>query len=459
LDQLYKEGQQIDQIFFSTSSALLDPIFLSGFGLMILQIGILSALGGGIGIAAGELLLRCEACTKSMISFLRLNRWFLFFVAWATPVWWIRWSKVLEIPLWTEPIFQLVIGMLPTMISTACYFYLSARHTLQLNRRRATFTILPNVVLDALVLSFLLQILLYANGWRWFAALAHEWPGRPIAAVLLLLAMLFFLRVGIYNFGKTANMNTATTVLQIREADWMSRLGSAILWLLCFVSWFCFPVLIINLLVISPLKETIATAYILFTGGPETAAIPEFWVDVGVSFQELMEGILVAGLFSLTSVKTLQVAGVRDARATWFIAITHTVPIVLAVSSMPLIGIDHWLRASIVAGVCVFPFVQTFWDLRDQPLSNRILLAVDNSLPYAFVGMFFGQLWASTAGVGFFIVMSRAEGHRTEALAASLVTFVLLVAVSFLLRSAAKRFDTRLPWRSKGSVLSGAAGS
>jgi ABC-type nitrate/sulfonate/bicarbonate transport system permease component len=466
-----KEGQQIDQNdpqesigrtaawpivltvccgflaleLFSTSSALLDPSFLSGFAQMILQIGILSVLGGGFGIAAGELLIRCEACTKSMIRFLRLGRWFLFFVAWATPVWWIRWSKALEIPLWTEPIFQLVIGMLPTMISTACYFYLSGRHTLQLNRRTATLTIIPNVLSDALVLSFLLQILLYANGWRWFAALANEWPGRPIATVFLLIGVLFFYRIGRYNFAKTADMNAVTALLQIREADWMSVLGSVILWLLCFVSWFCLPVLITDLFVISPLKETIATAYTLLTGGSEIAAMRLFWEDVGVSLQELLEGILIAGLVSLTVVKILQIVAVRDIRATWFIALTHTIPIVIAVSSMPLIGIGHWFRASIVAAVSVFPFVQTLWGLSDQPLLNRILLAIDNSLPYAFVGMLFGQLWASTAGVGFFIVMSRAKGNGTEALAASLITFGLLAAVSFILRFAARRFDTRVP--------------
>jgi ABC-type nitrate/sulfonate/bicarbonate transport system permease component len=257
--------------------------------------------------------------------------------------------------------------------------------------------------------------------------------------------VLLFYRLSLNNFQKTADVSTTTTVLQIREADPMSRLGSVILWLLYFVSWFCLPVLIINLLVISPLKETIAAAYILLTGGSEIAAMQEFWVDVRVSFQELVEGILGAGLFSLAAVKILRVAGVREIRATWFIVLTHTVPIVLAVSSMPLIGIGHWLRASIVAAVSVFPFLKTLWDLRDQPLPNRIFLAVDNSLPYAFVGMLFGQLWASTAGIGFFIVMSRANGHRTEALAASVITFGLLVALSFLLRFAAKRFDTPGP--------------
>src|SRR5206468_1772134 len=95
-----------------------------------------------------------------------------------------------------------------------------------------------------------------------------------------------------------------------------------------------------------------------------------------------------------------------------------------------MVGVGHWFRAAIVAAVSFLPFVQSLWGLRDEPLVRRILLALDNASPYAFVGMLFAQLFASTAGLGFLIVVMRAEGNSTEALAISLITFGLLVAVS-----------------------------
>jgi hypothetical protein len=165
----------------------------------------------------------------------------------------------------------------------------------------------------------------------------------------------------------------------------------------------------------------------------------------GVSSQELVEGLLLTGIAAIIGVKMIQAAAGSTIRSSWFFAMTHTVPVVLAISFMPWIGIGHWLRATIVAAVSFLPFVQSLWGLRDQPLASRILLALDNALPYAFVGMLFGQLWASTAGLGFFIVVSRAQGNRTEPVATSLIAFGLMVVVSLLLRLAGKRLGTSSP--------------
>ena len=93
----------------------------------------------------------------------------------------------------------------------------------------------------------------------------------------------------------------------------------------------------------------------------------------------------------------------------------------------------------IVGAVSFLPFAQSLWGLRDQAVVSRILLALDNALPYAFVGMLFGELWAATAGLGFFLVVARALGNRTEALATSLITLGLMLSVSFTLRFVIRR--------------------
>ena len=76
---------------------------------------------------------------------------------------------------------------------------------------------------------------------------------------------------------------------------------------------------------------------------------------------------------------------------------------------------------------------------------TRVLMALDNALPYAFVGMLFGEAYAATSGVGFFVVVARASGYRTEALAASLIALSLMIAVSFILRFIVKRLVTSEP--------------
>lgn len=414
---------------------------------MVLQIGIVSALAGEVGLATGELVLRHEGCTQSMIRFLRLGRWLPFFVVWAAPIWWIRWSQALNMPVSTEPVLQLVIAMFPTVVFTACYFYLSARYTLQLDRRAAAFAVLLPILSDALLLTLLLQVTLSANGWHWFAPLPPDWRARPSAAVLLMGGFSFLLhRIGGFTLGKTATMNGVTIVRQLRETNWTSRLGAAILWALCFALWYRLFVLLRDIFAIAPLREVTRAAHRLLTTGYVTVSTQEpLWRDVAVSSQELAEGLLLIGIAGIIAVKVVQFVADSTFRSSWFFAVTHTVPVVLAILSIAWIGVGHWFRVAIVAAVSFLPFVQSLWGLRDEPLVRRILLALDNASPYAFVGMLFAQLFASTAGLGFLIVVMRAEGNSTEALATSLITFGLLVAVSLTLRLVAKTVWSSTP--------------
>jgi ABC-type nitrate/sulfonate/bicarbonate transport system permease component len=246
-------------------------------------------------------------------------------------------------------------------------------------------------------------------------------------------------RIGGSTLEKTATLNGVTIVGQLREADWTSRLGAAILWALCFTLWYRLFVLLRDIFAIAPLREVTRAAHRLLTTGYVTASTQEpLWRDVAVSSQELAEGLLLTGIAGIIVVKLLQFSADSTFRSSSFFAATHTVPVLLAILSIAWIGVGHWFRATIVAAVSLLPFVQSLWGLRDQALFSRILLALDNALPYAFVGMLFAQLFASTAGLGFLIVVMRAEGNRTKALATSLITFGLLVVVSLALRLVAK---------------------
>src|SRR6266550_473866 len=304
---------------------------------------------------------------------------------------------------------------------------------------------LTPIVSDALLLSFILQVTLYVNGWNWFVPIDFEPMARPSAAVLLVGGLSFLLYwIGRCTFEKIANMNGVAIIRQLRETNWISFLGAGILWFLCFALWYRLFVLMRDIFEIAPLQEVVSAASRLLTKGSMIANIEEpLWLDLWVSSQELVEGLLSAGVAAIIAVKLVHVVAGSNIRSSWVFAVTHTVPIVLAIWFMPWIGINHWLRAAIVAAVSFLPIVQSLWGLRDQPLASRTVLALDNALPYAFVGMLFGQLWASTAGLGFFIVASRAVGNRTEALATSLITFRLMVVVSVILRLAAKRLGAQ----------------
>jgi ABC-type nitrate/sulfonate/bicarbonate transport system permease component len=61
-------------------------------------------------------------------------------------------------------------------------------------------------------------------------------------------------------------------------------------------------------------------------------------------------------------------------------------------------------------------------------------MAIDNALPFAFVAMLFGELYAATAGLGFTMVVASAEFQFNKGFAGFLITLTLLSGISSILR-------------------------
>jgi ABC-type nitrate/sulfonate/bicarbonate transport system permease component len=336
------------------------------------------------------------------------------------------------------------------MMCTGCYNYLSARHTLQLKSQTAAFTTFTYVILDTLLISFLAQVLIYANGWQWFWPWFFpnvEWMARPAAVVLLLGTFSFLLlRISGFTLEKLADVTGTITINQLRHTNWISFGGAGLLWILCFALWDQLDVLIKDVFAIPPLRTVSRGGYKLLTSGYTIANSEKpVWPDVAVSAQELAEGLLLSGIIAFIAAKMCRAVARSRLHSSWLLAVTHTVPIPLAVSLLPWIGVGHWFKGITVATVSCLPFLQSLWGLREQPFLSRILMALDNALPYAFLGMLFGEIYAATAGLGFFIVVARAEGYRVEALATSLIAFGLMVVVSLTLRFVAKILSASRP--------------
>ena|SRR5438309_2163809 len=79
--------------------------------------------------------------------------------------------------------------------------------------------------------------------------------------------------------------------------------------------------------------------------------------------------------------------------------------------------------------------MQTVWAFREKAILCRILLALEQSLPYGFAAMLYGEMMSATAGLGFAVVVATAEGQTEKAFAVFLITLSLLFGLSFALRS------------------------
>lgn len=103
--------------------------------------------------------------------------------------------------------------------------------------------------------------------------------------------------------------------------------------------------------------------------------------------------------------------------------------------------LDFWHKAVAVGLLTFFPCVQALWGLRSHPQYFNILLSITEALPIAFVATLLGELWAATAGLGFMMTIASATRQTDKGLAGFLITAALLVALSAILRSIAKRLS------------------
>jgi ABC-type nitrate/sulfonate/bicarbonate transport system permease component len=429
---------------YTTAQILFDPTFLKGFSFFLVQVVLVSAVGGGIGAPLGGLILRSRWITESAVRFLRLGMWFLFFAAWTSPAWLIMQRTVdLGSPDRIILILDVAILIIPTTLFAACYHHLTARYRLELNRRSAALYVIRSVLLHASFYVFLAQLWLYEKGWYWFEHSESTWWARATATIVLLAPFLLIVVWGSSSrFEKTSSTKGVAAFREIRASNWKSFIGAGILWMLCFVVWNTFSDLLSTIFMIAPLHDVISAAYTLLTTGSMIAKREStLWWDIAVSAREISEGLLLSGVLALILVKVVETANSR-VRLSWLFALTHLVPIVLAFRLIFWIGVGHWLKVVMVAAASLYPFTETLWGLRAAPRMTRVLMALDNALPYAFFGMFFGEAYGATAGVGFFVLVARATGYETEALAASLIALSLMIAVSFILRFIVKRLIT-----------------
>jgi len=245
------------------------------------------------------------------------------------------------------------------------------------------------------------------------------------------------------NFELTASRREISLTSELKNANRNSLFGVGTVAVVCLVIWQAFaqwP----HFFSSSPLHVVKAGGYLFRSG--------EIWHDIGVSLLEVATGLALGGsmalivLGGLSTFNPLRGLFSRLLPLTYISAIVvwllmWVFPAVVAVLTPNWVGL--WHKVVVVGFLTFFPFMQGLWGLRNHPLSYRILLAIDDALPIAFVAMMFGELWASTAGLGFMMTVASATYQTDKGLVGFIIIVILLTAFSAILRSIAKRL--RLP--------------
>lgn len=166
----------------------------------------------------------------------------------------------------------------------------------------------------------------------------------------------------------------------------------------------------------------------------------EIWGHMGFSLLEVLCGLGLGGLAAQTTFVLLSRSVSLRKLIFLVMPLTHISAIVLwlIVFVMWQNSISNfvyfWHKVIAIGFLTFYPLIRSLWGLRDRPIFYRFLLAIDEALPIAFVGMFFGEGYAASQGLGFFAVIAKVTDRSAQAISACLVAIALVFALSALLR-------------------------
>lgn len=413
-----------------------DPKFLRGFGLMLTQVIVAFLFGGGIGTVLGFLILRNGWLTLASIRCLRTGMWLPFVIYWALPMWNPR-----EISVQQAFLFAFTVSSTAVALIT-CYQVIVAGSSLGLKWQVGLRHIARAAILQALLVTLIAQIWMMPHGWEWYFFSGQEGPTATLYAVFVFLVTLFFLLdklLGL-NFEQTAITRATILRSEIQNINYSSLLGSALITLALLIVWQFFGNSSFSPVISSPMG-VLRAAWRFVT---HSTVIPKehsnLWSHIVRSLWEVLAGLVLSGGLSLLLYGMVSIRSNIRNYLFPIIPLTNITPIVLSVLIIiwfRLLG--SWQTVGGVALLSFFPFLQVLWALRDQPLLCRMLLAIDDSLPFAFIAMLFGEAMSAVGGLGFLMMFTHTNTNMTdEGLAVAVVTFALLIALSSAARVLAK---------------------
>jgi ABC-type nitrate/sulfonate/bicarbonate transport system permease component len=422
--------------FVDVLRVLADPAFLRGFGNLLLISVMASMIGGGLGVAVGKLVELADWLSRSTIRLLRLGMWLPFFVFWALPIWRPGTGKYSGVVVWLTTITLGVIAAGPTVLLASCYFHLSSRVLLKVEGRRLQLRMAPAVFLLALFISLLWQ-LFFPSIWPWKWLITGSISAASSAAVILVMAIVILTNLlSEWSFDRGQDAPTLIFMSGLHRRDSRSLAGALLVLVLALFLWQLSAPILKSFLSIEPPLAVGRAVHRLLVAGTEALheSRPTIWPDIRLSPQEIAGGLVLAGvtgIFAATAFK----------RSQGLVSLTYVTPVVLASQIILWVGIGIWQKILTIAFFSFFPFAQALWSYRNFTLPSRLLGAIDETLPYAFVGMVFSEAYAATGGLGFVILVAAAKGYIAEAIATALITFGLLAIISCLLRFVVKRLS------------------
>jgi ABC-type nitrate/sulfonate/bicarbonate transport system permease component len=174
--------------------------------------------------------------------------------------------------------------------------------------------------------------------------------------------------------------------------------------------------------------------------------------NIGTSLLEIFAGYAVSGILMLTVLPFISPSQPFHKWALPLFSLTFAIPMILLPAwqgwVLSIGRQSNYLKwsnylaweATCVATLSFFPLLQILWTLTTERLVTKLLLAVEQALPFGFAAILYGEMMSATSGLGFAVVVATAQLQLEKGFAIFLVTLSLLFVLSTTLRLLVKRF-------------------
>lgn len=413
-------------MIFEPYATLIDPAHhstLLGVSLVtVIQFISTAIIGGALGIGVGEAIYAHSKTKDGIASFLRIGMWIPVFLLWSIPV-------VNDLAVWLNNILPTIIVTTTSAVTMATLRdYLIGRSLLKTDWSDVLRLASRSALIQALIVCLFSQAMMSGSGWHWFIG-----GSRAVASTILVGVVLFIIeRVSRSSFDASSAICARIVLAELSQDAWrrIKRAGVVGLFILCV--WQLLAMTALYRIISSPI-DVLASLSTLFTKD-------DIWRDMYVSNIEMFAGMFIGVGIGIVFSSILQMFAALRGVLLASLPMTFIAPLVaLTIPSVWFFQESLWPKTVGIALVSFSPFFRAFWGVRDRPLGLRILMGVDQALPFAFVAMLFAESMAATQGLGFSLVKLSAPGQdRSEGLAIVFVITSLLAVYSWSLRSIAK---------------------
>jgi ABC-type nitrate/sulfonate/bicarbonate transport system permease component len=339
--------------------------------------------------------------------------WIPFILFWALPLWTPR-----EVGIWLG-FFSVALATIFAVALYHLHYYLLGCHAGVGDDERASWD-MKGILPQALLFAMFSQLWLEPYGLRWYLSSERAY----VASIAVVLLIVFIERLVRTNAPELCRTRTRALLIELRSYSSTRLLGCILITICALGVW--------QLLSLSPLEEIFSSPVMVLLVLTDLLREEVFWQDLSVSVLEIIGALLVAAGCTVICYRVLPSRRIVKGWGLLLFARWELVVFVLSVAVVSWSGeVNYWRRILSIGLVVTYPMLETLWEVKEQPVSVRLMLAIDSALPYAVVLMLFSEALASTGGLGFSIVLSHTRKDTlAEGIAMAVVILILLATLS-----------------------------